>query len=115
MTEHRKGQTRVVVYPDWCKGCGICAAFCPKQVLALGPDGKARVVREDACVNCGFCEPHCPDFAIMVVPANGNGRQNGHKDDHTVQPPAQEACPGPEAPDAPAATVTKTDDKEGRP
>lgn len=82
MTEHGKGHNRVIVYPDWCKGCGICAAFCPKQVLALGPDGKARVVREEACVNCGFCEPHCPDFAIMVVPegaGNGNDRPNGHK------------------------------------
>lgn len=65
------GRNRVVVYPDWCKGCGICAAFCPKKVLAVGLDGKARVVNEEACVNCGFCEPHCPDFAIVVIPDNG--------------------------------------------
>ncbi len=75
------GHNRVVVYPDWCKGCGICAAFCPSEVLAVGPDGKARVVDETACVNCGFCEVHCPDFAIMVIPedagadAGGQGRQ----------------------------------------
>ncbi|KHK02786.1 4Fe-4S dicluster domain-containing protein [Desulfovibrio sp. TomC] len=62
------GRNRVVIYPDWCKGCGICAAFCPKKVLAVGLDGKARVVNEEACVNCGFCEPHCPDFAIVVIP-----------------------------------------------
>ncbi|MHC1789722.1 4Fe-4S dicluster domain-containing protein [Solidesulfovibrio sp.] len=65
------GRNRVVVYPDWCKGCGICAAFCPKKVLAVGQDGKAHVVNEAACVNCGFCEPHCPDFAVMVIPENG--------------------------------------------
>lgn len=71
----RQGTHRVVIYPDWCKGCGICAAFCPGKVLAVGPEGKARVVKADGCVNCGFCEPHCPDFAILVVPCeNGNGR-----------------------------------------
>jgi 2-oxoglutarate ferredoxin oxidoreductase subunit delta len=63
------GRNRVVVYPDWCKGCGLCAAFCPKKVFALGQDGKAHVVNEEACVNCGFCEPHCPDFAVLVIPA----------------------------------------------
>jgi len=77
MDKTNKGRSRVVVYPDWCKGCGICAAFCPKQVLAIGPDGKACVVRDDACVNCGFCEPHCPDFAIRVVPPEGDCRPNG--------------------------------------
>ena len=65
------GRNRVIVYPDWCKGCGICAAFCPKKVFAVGQDGKARAVNEEACVNCGFCEPHCPDFAVMVIPENG--------------------------------------------
>ncbi|WP_034640347.1 4Fe-4S dicluster domain-containing protein [Desulfovibrio inopinatus] len=64
----KKGQTRVVIYPDWCKGCGICAAFCPVKAIELGPNGKARVVREDECINCGFCEMHCPDFAISIEP-----------------------------------------------
>jgi 2-oxoglutarate ferredoxin oxidoreductase subunit delta len=113
MTEHRKGQNRVVVYPDWCKGCGICAAFCPQQVLALGPDGKARVVNGDACVNCGFCEPHCPDFAIMVVPANGNGNGNGRQNGHKAPPP-QETGEA-KAPDASAADATTGEDKEGKP
>jgi len=106
MSELSKGRNRVIVYPDWCKGCGICVAFCPKKVLGLGPDGKARVENEAACVNCGFCEPHCPDFAIMVAPENGNGRTNG-------QGPAP-SDPGQE----PAGTQTaqqSEDNKEGRP
>lgn len=61
-----KGQTKVSVYPDWCKGCGICVAFCPAKVLEMGPDGKAHVAKEEDCLNCGFCELHCPDFAIDV-------------------------------------------------
>lgn len=61
-----KGLTEVSIYPDWCKGCGICVAFCPGQVLELGPDGKARAIQGKDCLNCGFCEHHCPDFAIVV-------------------------------------------------
>ncbi|WP_428568733.1 MAG: 4Fe-4S binding protein [Solidesulfovibrio sp. DCME] len=120
MTEPKRGQNRVVVYPDWCKGCGICVAFCPKHVLATGPDGKARVVDEDACVNCGFCEPHCPDFAIVVAPRNGNGRNGGPKPatkeaepagDPSPPTPADEALPAAQpSPPTPAAP-----DKEGQP
>lgn len=68
MTTPKKGQSDVTVYPDWCKGCELCVAFCPARVLEMGPDGKARVVREADCIDCGFCELHCPDFAIMVTP-----------------------------------------------
>ena len=56
------------VYRDWCKGCGICAALCPKQVLARNEEGGPVVVDPDACIGCGWCELHCPDFAISVRP-----------------------------------------------
>jgi len=81
----KKGQSKVTVYPDWCKGCGLCAAFCPAKVLEIGPDGKARAVREEDCVDCGFCELHCPDFAILVTPKDKSRR----KDDRSV-PAARE-------------------------
>lgn len=74
MTKKAKGQTEITIYPDWCKGCGICVEFCPASVLALGKDGKARVVKPEECINCGFCERHCPDFAI-VVRAKGKKRR----------------------------------------
>ena len=66
---NKKGQTRIIIYPDWCKGCGLCAAFCPSKVFELDPTtGKAVVSKEKECINCGFCELHCPDFAIVVMP-----------------------------------------------
>ncbi|SMF39184.1 2-oxoglutarate ferredoxin oxidoreductase subunit delta [Desulfovibrio gilichinskyi] len=68
MSAKRKGKSKVTIFPDWCKGCGICAAFCPAKVMELNDQGKAVVVREEECINCGFCELHCPDFAIMVQP-----------------------------------------------
>lgn len=51
-----------------CKGCGICAHFCPKEVLLITERNKSAVApgRENACISCGQCELRCPDFAIFV-------------------------------------------------
>ncbi|GAB7023386.1 4Fe-4S dicluster domain-containing protein [Salidesulfovibrio brasiliensis] len=67
MAKKKKGQSKVTVYPDWCKGCGVCVSFCPAKVLELDETGKCHVAREDDCIHCGFCELHCPDFAIVVT------------------------------------------------
>lgn len=60
---------------SWCKGCGICVEFCPKQVLALNEDQKVTVVHPESCICCRLCELRCPDLAIEVicVPAEGSG------------------------------------------
>lgn len=50
-----------------CKGCGICAAFCPKSVLAVSELGKIQVVNKEACIGCGQCELRCPDYAILWI------------------------------------------------
>ena len=50
-----------------CKGCGLCVAVCPKNVLELDPNNKIVVARLDDCIYCGDCEVRCPDFAITVV------------------------------------------------
>lgn len=52
---------------DWCKGCRICVALCPKQVLELSANEKAVVVRPEDCICCRLCELRCPDLAIEVV------------------------------------------------
>ena len=53
------------VKTEWCKGCEICVAFCPKNVLEM-EGGKVRVARPDDCIRCMLCELRCPDFAISV-------------------------------------------------
>jgi 2-oxoglutarate ferredoxin oxidoreductase subunit delta len=30
----------VVINREWCKGCGICVVFCPKEALVLEDDEK---------------------------------------------------------------------------
>jgi len=50
----------------WCKGCNICVAFCPKQVLGLDSNDKIEMLDADNCIKCGQCEQRCPDFAIFL-------------------------------------------------
>ncbi len=59
---------RIEINRKWCKGCGICAAFCPKKVLGLDEETqKATVVNQEACIACYMCELRCPDLAIKVI------------------------------------------------
>lgn len=56
---------KIVVKPAWCKGCGICVAFCPTKALVLKND-KVVMNDVDKCIQCGVCEVRCPDYAIYL-------------------------------------------------
>lgn len=67
----RKG--KVTFDEDYCKGCGLCVAVCPTDVLALSPDklnakGYRPVYAEnpDKCIACQSCAITCPDSVISV-------------------------------------------------
>lgn len=68
MTTTQKDRTVThIIDADWCKGCGICVHFCPKQVLELNNQGKAQAVRPEDCIACMLCELRCPDLAIQII------------------------------------------------
>ena len=73
---NKVSRPKVEVNVKWCKGCGICVAFCPKNALALGDDGKVYVANPEACSGCRLCELRCPDFAVTVLGGERDERQS---------------------------------------
>jgi 2-oxoglutarate ferredoxin oxidoreductase subunit delta len=65
-----KGAVKVEV--ERCKGCSVCVAACPFDVLVLSkevnPKGYpwAMATHPDACTGCANCAVVCPDSCITV-------------------------------------------------
>lgn len=60
------------IFPQLCKGCGLCIERCPVAVISWASDfgayGTNRVtVDADGCITCKICAYYCPDAAISVV------------------------------------------------
>ncbi|SHJ80122.1 4Fe-4S dicluster domain-containing protein [Tepidibacter formicigenes] len=56
---------KLVIDPSWCKACGICIAFCPKDVLEI-KNNVINIKNIKNCIKCGLCELRCPDYAIYL-------------------------------------------------
>ena len=78
--KERKKYT-VVFYPKWCKSCGLCSAFCVKQIIQKDKTGLPFIAEEDkdSCTGCRFCEIHCPDFAITIQDRHPDRRRSNGK------------------------------------
>ena len=71
----------VVVNVDRCKGCELCTAACPTNVLAMNENVNikgyhyAYMKNPEACTGCMNCAVVCPDTVITVyrvkVPVEG--------------------------------------------
>ncbi len=65
-----RGAVRIDV--DRCKGCAVCVAACPFDVLALSARVNAKgyphaeAVHSAACTGCANCAVVCPDGCIDV-------------------------------------------------
>ena len=61
-----------ILFPEICKGCGLCMQKCPVQCLIwskdLGAYGTPTVIPKDldSCTACGICALVCPDCAITI-------------------------------------------------
>lgn len=70
----RERRYSITIDREWCKSCGICAAFCPSGAVADDGGGRPEIVKSDACIGCQLCVLRCPDLAIVVEEEPEDGR-----------------------------------------
>lgn len=55
-----------------CKGCGLCIAACPEQIIVLAEHinsmgfHPATVLEQEKCKGCAMCARMCPDVVIEI-------------------------------------------------
>lgn len=60
------------IEPDRCKGCELCVAACPHEVLAMAREINAlgyrpvSVVDAAACTGCRACYQVCPEVVFSL-------------------------------------------------
>lgn len=66
-------QVQITFHEDRCKGCRLCLAVCPKQIINMAGHinamgfHPATVERQDQCTGCTLCARMCPDLVIEVA------------------------------------------------
>ncbi len=69
----KKATEAILIDEQYCKGCFLCIAVCPKKVLARGEKrsragySMPQVENLGACISCALCEMTCPDMALTLV------------------------------------------------
>ena len=67
-----KKQFKVVFNREKCKGCELCASFCPKKIIEMDTQVNAKgycpakITRQEECIGCQSCATVCPDCAIEI-------------------------------------------------
>ncbi|MCK5849710.1 MAG: 4Fe-4S dicluster domain-containing protein [Kiritimatiellae bacterium] len=66
---------------ELCKNCGLCIAWCPKNVLAVVKDKinskgypYVEAVSPDECIGCCNCTAVCPDCVIEIIELNEDSK-----------------------------------------
>jgi 2-oxoglutarate ferredoxin oxidoreductase subunit delta len=92
-TKKKKETPKIDIFKAWCKGCGICVAFCPTGALARDEAGNPYVKDIEKCINCGWCEIRCPDFAITVESKSKGKRIEVKGGEEEPKPKEEEISP----------------------
>ncbi|HZK08439.1 MAG TPA: 4Fe-4S binding protein [Bacteroidales bacterium] len=65
-------QGAIVVDTERCKGCEVCIAACPTNVIELASEVNSKgyhyayMAQPEACTGCTNCAVVCPDGVITV-------------------------------------------------
>ncbi|MBM3469315.1 MAG: 4Fe-4S dicluster domain-containing protein [Armatimonadetes bacterium] len=62
----------MLIAAERCKGCGLCVAVCPPEIMELGSLNRlgyavVRVTDQARCTSCTACALVCPEVAITVM------------------------------------------------
>ncbi|MGN9909009.1 4Fe-4S dicluster domain-containing protein [Phytohabitans sp. LJ34] len=75
MPEQRTSRGTLVIDTEKCKGCELCVAACPPNVLemstAVNDMGYRYPELNPGCTGCTACQMVCPDFVFAVYRLTG--------------------------------------------
>ena len=62
---------KVFIDSERCKGCGLCVAVCPKQIIVISKKSNKHgyfpaETDNNECTGCAACAIICPDAVIEV-------------------------------------------------
>lgn len=66
-SDERRRSFEILVDPERCTACGLCARVCPTDYL--GADGEPKTNDSSACIRCYDCVEACPSDALRPVHA----------------------------------------------
>jgi len=56
----------VIIDQEICTGCGLCAKYCPRQMIRLD-NNASKAVKCDLCGGDPACVAYCPTGALFLV------------------------------------------------
>ena len=65
----QRASFNIEIKEKYCKGCGYCVKYCPKDVIELdkGRHQMAKVKDAGTCIGCLNCATICPEGAITIT------------------------------------------------
>ncbi|NLK51603.1 MAG: 4Fe-4S binding protein [Syntrophomonadaceae bacterium] len=62
----------MIMHVELCKGCGLCQATCPQDLLSTSDQVNSKgfypvvLLDKAKCTGCALCARMCPDLVIEI-------------------------------------------------